>query len=220
VIAFIPFYYLRNIKRIGSFQKIKKEIHEKYIISILGLLILIPLAVLTRAQTRLQWYLIPLYPFLALFIAYIIEETCKKITIKGVIYIFILLIAFDAFQTVRNESLSMTHSSGFDSARIKVLKKASEQKEKKIIYLVPFSERRAKQVLTPNLYTTTTFTYGGNTCAPYYSNKKIEFYYEIDDFKKHLQKGLFMIENGDLWVIKDYSPKILYQNSDFTLFER
>jgi 4-amino-4-deoxy-L-arabinose transferase-like glycosyltransferase len=216
----IPLFYLFNIKKITSFPKIKKEIKEKELLIVISLLILIPLAILTKAQTRLQWYLIPLYPFLAILMAYLLEEITKKIKGKWIIFLLILLVAFDAFQTVRSESLSMRHSSVFDTARIATLKKAAQEKQSTIVYLVPFSERRAKQVLTPNLYTTTTFTYGGNTCAPYYSNKQIQFYYEVDDFKKQLKKGLFLIENGDLWVIKDMTVRIVYQNSDFTLFER
>ena len=92
--------------------------------------------------------------------------------------------------------------------------------EKTIEYLVQFPERRAKEILNPTLYTSFTWSYGGNACAVYYSQKKIHYYYSVFDFKKRLKKGngLFLMQNGDTGLLQGLKVTIIKKNSDFTLF--
>lgn len=217
----IPLVYILNVKHYLSVKKLIKKIQENEVLCIVLICIVVPLIAITRIQTRLPWYAIPLYPFLAIVIAYSIETLLKQFKLHKLLLLFIVFLILDAGKLGIKES-KLFEKKHVISPRNLVFMEAKKYKDPQINYLVWRPEREAKSALTqsPNLYTSTTFIYGGNTCALYYSDKKINYYYSTDEFKKSLKKdkGFYVVENGDLWIIKDLPVKILYRNSDFTLF--
>lgn len=216
----LPIYYIINKKKFFNFTAIKKEFKNKEMIFIILIFILIPLLSITRIQTKLPWYALPIYPFLCIFIAYSLDFLLKKLH-KLIFYGILFFLILDVLLLINKEIRPFQNKPAI-TPRHEVFIKSNKYPQKTIEYLVQYSERRAKEVLAPNLTTSTTFIYGGNPCAVYYSNKKIIYYYTKEDFLKRLHKGngLYAIENGDTTML-DEKPKttLLFRNSDFTLFK-
>ena len=130
-----------------------------------------------------------------------------------------ILVMLDAGRLMINET-RLTKSGPDISPRYKTLKEVAKVEGDTLDYLVQYSERRGWETLSKNLTTSTTFIYGGNPCAVYYTGKKVNYYYEIKKFQERVKKGggLYLLENGDLWTVKDLPVKKIYGNLDFTLF--
>ncbi len=216
----LPINYLIHLKKYLNFSSIKKELKEKKIVFIILLFIIIPLLSITRIQTKLPWYALPIYPFLCIFIAYSLDFLLKKAS-RIFYYGILLLLIIDAFMLI-NKEVGLFQSKPGITPRNEVFIKSKNLPQKEIHYFVQFSERQAKDILPPKMTTSTTFIYGGNPCAVYYSNKKLVYYYRKEDFLKRLRmgNGLYVIENGDSTMLEE-QPKTtqLFRNSDFTLFE-
>ncbi len=223
-IIILPLFYLLKLKKYLSLKAAGKELRSKEILFTLLLLIIIPFISISSIQTKIAWYLMPIYPFLAIFLAYSLDLLLKNIRhhflSTGLMWLFILLIATDAFWLLYRET-KFYQSYPDISPRNKVAIISRNYPQKSLDYLVQFSERRGRETLAPNLTTSTTFVYGGNACAVYYSDKKVNYYYSTTDFVQRVKRGggLYLIENGDLHFINQLPVKTLYKNSDFKLFE-
>jgi len=183
--------------------------------------IIVPFFFLTLAKTKIEWYAAPLYPFIAIYLAYSLDLIFKKFKVHQVAILFIaILIALDGFYLVIKENKFFVKNVTDDS-RIAIAKQARMQPESELNYLVQFSERQAKDILNPTLYTSFTWIYGGNACAHYYSKKRVRYFYSVSDFSLRLKRGngLFLIQNGDLNRLKGYKVTVVSKNSDFTLFK-
>lgn len=213
----LPIFFILYLKRIIKFKSFIKT--NQILITIL-FIILIPFTSLTIAKTKIAWYIMPIYPFIALFLTICINAFFTKIKLRFLIYLIIILVALDSIRLIIHET-NFFQPTRIISRRDDVFIKAKQYAQSQINYLVWYSERKAREVLPENMQTSTTFIYGGNPCAVYHSQKKINYYYSIDEFKKRInqQKGLFVIENGDQWIVKDLPIKVLYNNIDYTIFE-
>ncbi len=216
----LPLYYLINLKKYSSLKAIFRELKQQEILFTIILLFILPLISLTRIQTKLPWYAMPMYPFLLIYIAYCMDFLTRQFRIKWLFYILVALLSLDAFRLIYGET-RLYQSKRDIPPKYATLMAARQFQQKNLYYLVDFSERQAKTILTPNLTTSTTFIYGGNPCSIYYSDKKVYYYYSPSDFQKQIKSGhgLYLIENGDLHFIENLSLKKVYKNSDFTLFE-
>ncbi len=189
------------------------------------LLFLLPLASITRVQTRIAWYILPLYPFLSVYLAYnlniVIEYIGSKNKKAGAIFyaILLILLSLDALKLLTDEVKPFNKNRTVDP-RYEVMLEAEKQPETELFYLVAFGERQAKELLPPTEQIDMTWVYGGNPCAVYYSKKHVTYYYEIADFEKALRtkKGLFLIQNGDAKYSE--GKEVRFRNSDFTLFTK
>lgn len=219
----LPLYYLSNLKKFKGWDKIKKELREKEIIFAILLLVLVPFAAISQAQTKLPWYALPISPFIAILMAYGIALFLNQFKLEKLVLIFILLALVDAGNLLYKE-VRPKLSQRIVSARDEVALKAKDYPDKKLHYLVPKTERVAKALLdqSPNLQIRSTFVYGGNPNAVYYSQKKVFYYYSIEEFNEAFKKEneLFLMDNNDFKNVKDDAVKILHQNSDFTLFSK
>lgn len=214
----LPLSYLLKIKKFLTMRAVKDELSRNSIIFTIVLFIVIPLFSITNVQTKIAWYALPIYPFIAIFMAYNIDLLLKKVNPRKIFFVIVIILAIQAYGLlIKETSAKNPHSVG---ARNGIFIAARKYPHREVEYLVQFSERRARETLAPHLQTSTTFYFGGNPCAVFYSEKKVHYYYSIPDFQKSFsqKKGLFVIENGDLWVIKGKKVNILRQNSDFTLF--
>ncbi len=216
----LPFSYLFTYKHYINIRAIRRELAQNQLVFTLLLLILIPLFSITVVKTKIAWYALPLYPFIAIFIAYSIELALQKIRLRKIFFILVVLLVFKSYPLIIRETEAKNPLPV--ARRNEVFIKASKYPYQEIDYLVQFSERQAKDILPPNQQTSTTFYFGGNPCAVFYSEKKVNYYYSILDFQNVLnhKKGLYVVANGDLHVLKDTRVKMLHQNTDFTLFEK
>lgn len=196
---------------------LKKIDREKLSLTIF-LLFFVPLFFLTYAKTKIAWYLMPIYPFLSLFLAMSLERFLKNKSFFIKI-IFLTILSITSFLNIKKHTLYQKKSI---SPKNEVALKAKETPYNKLYFLVPYYERTAKALLdqSPHLKISSTFVYGGNPCMVYYSQKKVYYFYSIEEFKQILKNpGLFLVENNDLPLIKDLPTKLIYRNKQFTLFE-
>lgn len=217
--AVFPLTYLKNLKVFTSLKKLREEFTKRELLFTIILLVIVPLALITRVHTRIAWYAMPLYSFLSIYLAYNIELFGKLIRFQKIVWLFVILIAFDAFRLLSGET-RILQSQREVAPRYEVMLKTRKHPQKELEYLVAFSERQAREILPPEEQIPQTWVFGGNPCAVYYSDKKVHYYYEVDDFTKRLQKGkgLFLIENGDLKLVEGIPVKGLFNNSEYTLF--
>lgn len=187
------------------------------------LLIIIPFIGITRVQTRIAWYALPIYPFLAIYLAYcahlLIDFLAKKnhgvrVTLS---YLILLLVAYDAGRLILNET-RFSQATRLTDARQEVALQVARQPQRHLTYLVPFGERQAKVILPPEETIDMTWVYGGNGCMVYYGDKQTEYVYEIPLFEKRLKtvNGLYLISAQDAQYAA--GKKIIFQNADFILF--
>lgn len=212
---------LLKLKTLMNFKK------NELIYTIL-LLIVIPLLGITRVQTRIAWYILPLYPFIAIYLAYCInlllefvsEKFPKKnrYAISYTLYgILLILFVLDASRLIFNETKFFQSQRKMDP-RQEAQFAVNKQKEAILNYLVPFGERGAKEILPPEEQIDMTWVYGGNACMVYYGDKKTNYIYEIKTFEQALKvgNGLFLISNQDSKYTE--GKKILFKNTEFALF--
>lgn len=215
----LPITYLFRIRKFFKVKNILIEFKRNEILFIVILLIMIPLALLTKIQTRIAWYALPLYPFVAIYLAYNIDLLLKKLKLAAPFYLILILLILDSGRLLINET-RLFKSQRDIPPKYEAAIEVKKQSEKELNYLVPFGERRGREVLDPKLTIPQTWIFGGNPCAVYYSDKKVNYYYFVNDFMKRLKKdGLFLVENGDLHFIEKVKTKTLFQNKEFTLFK-
>jgi 4-amino-4-deoxy-L-arabinose transferase-like glycosyltransferase len=214
-------------------KKLQAEFKAHELMYIIVLTIVVPLASLTRVHTKVAWYILPVYPFLALFLGYsmnvFIERVALMLSAKNkmrrqiisviLFSIVVVFISLDALQLITHET-RFSEPTQEISKRDDAIMHVRSMRSQAIEYLVPFGERMAKVVLPPEEQIDMTWVYGGHPCAVYYSDKKVNYYYETDTFEKKLgQKGkLYLIENGDLHFVEKLNPKFLYKNTDYSVF--
>lgn len=217
----IPLFYLFKIRNLMRLKKIAHELRDSRLLFTIAALIIIPLFSITQVKTRIAWYAMPIYPFIALFIALSISALFNKLRIQKFIIVVIVLISLDAFKTISTELHTLNNQFSVDP-RYAVFIASQKYPQDTIHYLVQYSERRAEEVLAEPYRTSTTFVYGGNPCAVYYSKKRIAYYYSVEKFEKRLKegKGLFVIENGDEKIVGNLRIRRLHENKNFILFER
>lgn len=217
-----PLSYLHRWKRLIKIKTLTKELRSNQLLFLLLALIIIPLLAITKIKTKIAWYALPIYPFLVLFLGYNLELVIKKINKKVFSFTIMTLLIIDAFIFV-NKMAGLAKGKVPISYRNKATIAANQHPFKDLYYLVAKPERIAKALLdqSPNLQIRSTFIYGGNPCAVYYSGKKVHYYYSTEEFIKQLvpKNRLFMIENGDLEILDSFLIKKIYQNKEFTLFE-
>lgn len=186
----------------------------------LVLFILIPLVSITRTASKLAWYAIPIYPFFVVFTAVSIDRILNYLPKKKLIFFAVtLIVAVEGIFLLYKEVHVIPNIQTY--YRQETYQESSKYPENTLDYLVPYGERQAKAILTLPYYTTFTWRYGGSPCAVFYTGKKVNYYYSVDDFSQRLNsdsRGLFLIENGDLNLIADKKIDILYNNLEYTLF--
>lgn len=220
LLAFVwPFLLLKKVWR-GGYSLMILELRKNRTVIELVLFLIIPLFFLTLAKTKIAWYVAPIYPFLAIYLSLNIELLINKFSIGKIMIVGIMIaIAIDSGTLSIKESRFLEGKIPI-SPRDQVAIDARKEPEKELDYLVQFSERQAKDILNPTLYTSFTWIYGGNACAYYYSGKSVNYYYSKLEFQKRLKKrdGLFIVQNGDIDVVKGHDIQVVSKNNDFTLF--
>ncbi len=218
--------YLKGKKR--RWKTMYGALAKHQILIAIIVLVAVPLLSITRAQTRVAWYILPIYPFFAIYIAYnlvlvtqFVREKTPLHTIKYSMPILITLLSvgllFDAGQLILRETRAL-EGPQHHSLNRQVQQVIQKTSYPTLTYLVPFGERQGRKYLPENEQIDMTWVYGGNPCMVYYGQKKTNYIYTKEEFEQILKykSGLFLVENGD----KAYSEghHVLYRNSEYTLF--
>lgn len=156
--------------------------------------ILLPLGLFTIAKTRLSWYILPVYPALALGIGYLFAHLAKKLNKKHAQLITILVVGA-ALQTLIHLGRTTEYQRGLATYpdHIKIASLLSEIPGESIAYLVSASERTAEAILPKDQRLSSSFRYGGAPSVVFYSKKHVAYYYNYDDFTADLSRGQHLL---------------------------
>ncbi len=146
--------------------------------------VLAPLAIFTLAKTRLFWYILPIYPALALLIAQAIGWWQTNKTSRGVVTILTIGICFQAI-LASSRSVEITKVTAPIPDRIYVAQQLAKLTQVKLLVLVPRSERLAEALLPEVARLTSSFRYGGMPSIVFYYAGPVQFFYNVDTFNTH-----------------------------------
>lgn len=169
--------------------------------------VLLPLAIFTIAKTRLSWYILPVYPPIALSIGYIFEYLTSGVA-KKYRWAVVTLVTFIALQSLlhlgKTTEVSRVNTTYPD--HIKIALTLSDYLEPSIAFLVSESERIAEAILPDSQRLSSSFRYGGAPSVVFYSAKKVSYYYNYDLFINDLNSGvheLAVVTTGDIDKVPD-----------------
>lgn len=148
---------------------------------------LLPIAVFTLAKTRLFWYILPLYPAVALLVSLGLSIFTKTRAGKGILNLFIVFFAIFTLQRIAT-AVELSKKSSPMPDRNAVAHNLSG-KTKTLMVLVPESERTAESILPADLRISSSFRYGGMPSIVFYYQGPVVFYYDRDDFKMAWEKS-------------------------------
>jgi len=185
------------------------------------LLMVIPFLCITLMKTGLPWYAFPIYPFFAIYLAANAICLLEKLQLRKGYYLLLIPVVLSALQFLtKGNAISNAHRE--IPPRYEVILKSSGLPEKELQYLVDVDFRTLRSTPSPEQQIPQTWAYGGNPCAVFYSNKRVNYFYSPDQFIARVQKGsgLFLIENRDSAIMKSLPVRVVFQNNQYTLFER
>lgn len=148
--------------------------------------LLAPLAIFTLAKTRLFWYILPIYPAIALLISEAIAYWQKDQRGARVITILALGVWAQAL-LLTSRSVEITKSVAVIPDRIIAAQELSKLKITDLAVLVPPSERLAEALLPEVARLSSSFRYGGMPSVVYYYNGPVKFFYDVDQFRVYWQ---------------------------------
>ncbi|MFA6533087.1 MAG: hypothetical protein WCT22_03780, partial [Patescibacteria group bacterium] len=196
-IIFLVGYFLFLIS-IGTqfFKEGKKIFNQKNLLIISLLCAPIPFFIfLTFMKTKIYWYVIMFFPFVCLSTLYIFLFLKKKmyrlLFFTGIMIYF--LISFSS-QTFFSKTLNDS------TERIDLAKCIAKTSYGKVAFLVDEDERKVRNVLEAAHYdTTSSFFYGGSPSFVYYIQRKVDYFYFVEDFiQKYKQYSILIVSKKDI----------------------
>lgn len=224
---FFPWYFFLGIVIIYLLQcnvkyLIKQFDIQKRIFFLVFFMVIFPLVILSIARTKVTMYIMPIYPYFAILIAYSIENIFLRIRKARLTYLVILLILFNTMKVIFSELIFAKTNNRNNSPSYDAFIKIKNYQSKYIEYLVDPFYRNLKNSPRVERYIPAQFVYGEKPCVAFYSGKSINFYYDTGKFKERVsdnQKGLFLVNNEDIWLLDDLKIKTLYKNDGYLIFE-
>lgn len=155
-----------------------------YLFQIIWWLVM-PLVLFTLAKTRLSWYILPIYPALALTIGYLFAVLAKQ---KNSLKVVTILTIGVLLQMLYH---AYTYVAPFSKPRelpdlLQIAVKLSTQDGSELAMLVSPSERVAEAILPKDQTISSSFRYGGAPSVVWYSRKHLLYYYNYDHFTNDL----------------------------------
>lgn len=135
----------------------------------------------TFSQTKLSWYILPLYPVLAFFWGYFWSKLLpgKKL--------FILLTfcwgLFFLFSQVKAEKTATFLQ---PSSKVNLAMTAADICSSPLLFLVDQNERTAQDILPKELQLSSSFIYGGSPAVVFYYQDRVKFFYDPQEFHQAL----------------------------------
>ena len=145
--------------------------------------VILPLGLFTVAKTRLSWYILPIYPALALLIGMAITQLVKVQKASKVIAIIVVgmcaQMVWHAYAYVAPNRVATPLAD-----QLIVAKELGSYKNGEVAMLVSESERIAEAILPVNQSISSSFRYGGSPSVVWYAHKPVKYYYNYDHFTK------------------------------------
>ncbi len=168
---------------------------KKLTIGKLTLLFPLPFILLLRlAKSKIYWYLVFVLPFFSILAYLPLTRFQNHLLVHKLPYILIVILPLIFIKN----TFFYQHKIKINEAYqiVQCLKKLPNEKT---AYLVKKSERDNYQFLMKNnLYTETSFLYGGQPSLVFYANKKIDFFYQENEFlKKYSSYPIIVFKEDD-----------------------
>ncbi len=148
----------------------------------------LPLVIFTLAKTRLTWYILPVYPGLALAIGYgltrFISDTRSQVVVKILAIGILTEMLYHSYQYV-----APFRPASPLADTIKVALDLSAYPGSNLAMLVSPNERVAQAILPKAQTISSSFRYGGAPSVVWYSKKHVEYYYNYDDFIRDVSQN-------------------------------
>ncbi len=142
--------------------------------------VLAPLCIFTLAKTRLFWYILPIYPALALLVSEAIGRFQSSVKASQVVLILAIGILLQSIMTVAS-SVELARTIAPLPDRLIVAQSLSGLAGE-LAVLVPPSERLSEALLPEVAKLSSSFRYGGMPSVVYYFKGHVNFYYDVDKF--------------------------------------
>ncbi len=162
--------------------------------------LVLPLGLFTLAKTRIFWYILPVYPALALLAAYAIDYFATSPRSRQIVTILALLICLQSISTAWR-SVEPSKKSVEIPDRLQVASALSPYQANTLAVLVPLSERTAEAILPMDQRLSSSFRYGGMPSVVYYYRGHVQFFYNVDEFITYWQSTvnpLALVHQADL----------------------
>jgi len=189
----------------GGIYLVWDSLREKKIDKGLSFLIVWGLLVFflfTFSKTKLFWYILPLYPVLAIFFGVF---WTKVIFIKNEILITLIFLAMIMWGVKNGLSQAGLNSERVINPKNKLAIEASSSCYAPLLFLVDKNERQARDILPVNLKLSSSFSYGGAPSVVFYYKNKVDFFYDVDKFFSSFSRS----KDGDCAMISTADYQLL-----------
>jgi len=163
-------------------QAKEKKVDDNFIFfSVWGGLVL---GLFTFSKTKLFWYILPLYPVLAVLWGY----GWRKLLSFGKNLFLIPIVFIFALSLVSGHRAIVNREEPKPSAKIALAQEARQSCPKPLLFLVDKNERAAADILPDELTLSSSFSYGGSPAVVFYYGGPVSFFYQINQFENRLSK--------------------------------
>lgn len=178
--------------------------------------LLLPLVIFTVSKTRLFWYILPVYPAVALLIATAMEQiSLNRAARRALAVISILICANGLVSITRSVEPNKTQVDRPD--RLVVASDLNRFSSSELAVLVPPTERTAEAILPSNQRISSSFRYGGMPSVAYYYHRHVRFFYNVDEFNYYwvsADSPIAMVHRDDLALIT-FSYSIVSEEGEY-----
>lgn len=175
------------------------------------------LGLFTFAKTKLFWYILPLYPVLAVLWGYGWE---RLFSFRKNLFL-IPIIFFSSLSLVSFYRTAIIPQEPLPSAKIFLAQKARENCSGPLLFLVDKNERAAADILPEELTLSSSFSYGGSPAVVFYFAGQVNFFYRLDQFEEQLSRksdsGCAMITQEDYQSLGGLKREIIDQKQEWLL---
>ncbi|KUK83680.1 MAG: hypothetical protein XD98_0281 [Microgenomates bacterium 39_6] len=152
----------------------------------------------TFSQTKLSWYILPLYPVLAFFWGYF----WNKLLPGKKLFLFLVLCWGLWFLFSQKSKVEKTAAFPQPSPKVNLAITAADICSSPLLFLVDQNERTARDILPEELQLSSSFIYGGSPAVVFYYQDQVEFFYDPTKFHQtFLERQAFSIPDTACAII-------------------
>jgi len=196
-ILFIINYFLYGIYVIRALVKHRlRFFNKKNLFIFLFMIAPFPFfTFLTVMKTKIYWYVIMFFPFMCISLVYLYVSLKNKLF--QFVFFTVIVIYFLVSFISQTYLAKITY---IQPDKLKLAKCIAPKPYNKLAFLVDFDERKIKNFLEAAHYDTAiSFYWGGSPSFVFYVQKKVDYYYNIDEFIDNFQRyHLIVLSEEDL----------------------
>ena len=169
--------------------------------------LILPLALFTIAKTRIFWYILPAYPALALLSARALEGVSLGKVGKQIFSLIVPLMCLQGL-ILTARSVEINKNTAERPDRLELAYALRKYQAPELAVLTPPEERLAEAILPASQRLSSSFRYGGMPSVAFYFDRKVKFFYNIDEFLEYWLKEpdpLVLIHSVDLGYVSNYT---------------